>query len=107
MLLLLAYKGIPVNADFVSSTRHPKTDSIRMTVILLGVFDFDPAAGTVHASTQRPSASCMCHADSLALSLEVVQGIKRKGHRLPTPIQREKMPLILQGQDVVGIAQTG
>ncbi len=49
----------------------------------------------------------MCHADSLGLSLEVVQGIKRKGHRLPTPIQREKMPLILQGQDVVGIAQTG
>ena len=49
----------------------------------------------------------MCHADSLGLSLEVVQGVKRRGHRLPTPMQRKTMPLILQCQNIVGMAQTG
>lgn len=49
----------------------------------------------------------MQHADSLGLSVEVVRGIKRKGYRLPTPIQRKTMPLILQRQDVVGMARTG
>lgn len=47
------------------------------------------------------------YADSLGLSMEVVRGIKRKGYRLPTPIQRKTMPLILQRQDVVGMARTG
>lgn len=37
----------------------------------------------------------------------MLRGIKRKGYRLPTPIQRKTLPLILQGQDVVGMARTG
>ena len=37
----------------------------------------------------------------------VMKGIRRKGYRLPTPIQRKAMPFILQGQDVVGMARTG
>ncbi len=37
----------------------------------------------------------------------VLKGIRRKGYRLPTPIQRRAMPLILQGVDVVGMARTG
>ena len=49
----------------------------------------------------------MCHADSLNLSPEVLRGIKRKGYRLPTPIQRKTLPLIMQRQDVVGMARTG
>jgi ATP-dependent RNA helicase DDX54/DBP10 len=41
------------------------------------------------------------------LSEVVLKGIRRKGYRLPTPIQRRAMPLILQGVDVVGMARTG
>ena len=41
------------------------------------------------------------------MSPEVLRGIKRKGYRLPTPIQRKTLPLILQRQDVVGMARTG
>lgn len=37
----------------------------------------------------------------------MLRAIKRKGYRLPTPIQRKTMPLILQGLDVVGMARTG
>ncbi|KAB2040484.1 hypothetical protein ES319_D02G086400v1 [Gossypium barbadense] len=45
--------------------------------------------------------------ESLNLSPNVYRGIKRKGYRVPTPIQRKTMPLILAGNDVVAMARTG
>ncbi|XP_031473298.1 putative DEAD-box ATP-dependent RNA helicase 29 [Nymphaea colorata] len=45
--------------------------------------------------------------ESLSLSYNVFRGIKRKGYRVPTPIQRKTMPLILAGLDVVAMARTG
>ncbi|KAJ4966017.1 hypothetical protein NE237_017866 [Protea cynaroides] len=45
--------------------------------------------------------------ESLGLSSNVFGGIKRKGYRVPTPIQRKTMPLILSGADVVAMARTG
>jgi ATP-dependent RNA helicase DDX54/DBP10 len=45
--------------------------------------------------------------ESLGLSLNVFRGVKRKGYRIPTPIQRKAMPLILSGADVVAMARTG
>lgn len=45
--------------------------------------------------------------ESLGLSSNVFKGIKRKGYRVPTPIQRKTMPLILAGVDVVAMARTG
>ena len=46
-------------------------------------------------------------AETMGLSPEILRGIKRKGYRLPTPIQRRALPLALSGQDVVGMARTG
>ncbi len=43
----------------------------------------------------------------MGLSVITLRAIKRKGYRLPTPIQRKAMPLILQGLDVCGMARTG
>ncbi len=43
----------------------------------------------------------------MGLSAAILRGIKRKGYRLPTPIQRRALPLALSGQDVVGMARTG
>ncbi len=43
----------------------------------------------------------------MGFSPEVLRAIKRKGYRLPTPIQRRAMPMIMQGLDVVGMARTG
>lgn len=34
--------------------------------------------------------------DTLGLSERVLKAIRRKGYRLPTPIQRKTLPLILQ-----------
>ncbi|KAK6277226.1 PREDICTED: putative DEAD-box ATP-dependent RNA helicase 29 isoform X1 [Theobroma cacao] len=45
--------------------------------------------------------------ESLNLSPNVYRGIKRKGYKVPTPIQRKTMPLILAGNDVVAMARTG
>lgn len=45
--------------------------------------------------------------ESMGLSIPVLKAIKRKGFRLPTPIQRRAMPLILQGVDLIGMARTG
>ncbi|KAJ4700843.1 DEAD-box ATP-dependent RNA helicase 29 [Melia azedarach] len=45
--------------------------------------------------------------ESLNLILNVFRGIKRKGYKVPTPIQRKTMPLILAGADVVAMARTG
>ncbi|XP_018851376.2 putative DEAD-box ATP-dependent RNA helicase 29 isoform X1 [Juglans regia] len=45
--------------------------------------------------------------ESLGLSSNVFRAIKRKGYKVPTPIQRKTMPLILAGADVVAMARTG
>src|SRR5256714_9651600 len=45
--------------------------------------------------------------DTLGLSTEVLRAVHDAGYREPTPIQREAIPLILRGRDVIGLAQTG
>jgi ATP-dependent RNA helicase RhlE len=43
----------------------------------------------------------------LGLSNAMVDGVKAMGYTEPTPIQLRAIPLILDGQDVIGSAQTG
>ncbi|KAF3520913.1 hypothetical protein DY000_02062296 [Brassica cretica] len=45
--------------------------------------------------------------ESLNLGPNVYNAIKKKGYKVPTPIQRKTMPLILSGVDVVAMARTG
>ncbi|KAL2319449.1 hypothetical protein Fmac_028418 [Flemingia macrophylla] len=45
--------------------------------------------------------------ESLGLNPNVFKGVRRKGYKVPTPIQRKTMPLILSGSDVVAMARTG
>ena len=37
----------------------------------------------------------------------IVAGIKAAGYTTPTPIQQQAIPVVLEGRDVIGIAQTG
>ena len=39
--------------------------------------------------------------------MTLLKAITRKGFSVPTPIQRKSIPLIIDGQDVVGMARTG
>ncbi|MEO6388733.1 MAG: DEAD/DEAH box helicase [Croceibacterium sp.] len=44
---------------------------------------------------------------SLGLSQSVLQALELKGYTTPTPIQQQAIPYVLQGRDLLGIAQTG
>ena len=45
--------------------------------------------------------------DSLPLIPQLRRNVAAAGYETPTPIQRETIPLALQGRDVLGCAQTG
>ena len=44
---------------------------------------------------------------AMGLNASLLKAISRKGFSVPTPIQRKTIPLVLNGQDVVGMARTG
>ncbi len=45
--------------------------------------------------------------DALGLAPELLRAVEEEGYTEPTPVQREAIPLGLDGRDVVGSAQTG
>jgi len=45
--------------------------------------------------------------DSLNIIEPILKAVKEEGYTIPTPIQAESIPIILQGTDLLGSAQTG
>jgi ATP-dependent RNA helicase RhlE len=45
--------------------------------------------------------------EQLGLIKPVLQALKAEGYTTPTPIQQKAMPVVLEGKDVLGLAQTG
>src|SRR3954453_16635724 len=45
--------------------------------------------------------------DDFGLSPEILLAVGEQGYTIPTPIQEQAMPLVAQGRDVMGRAQTG
>ena len=45
--------------------------------------------------------------DSLGLSAALLRGVAEAGYTTPTPIQSKVIPVVLEGRDVLGGAQTG
>ncbi len=45
--------------------------------------------------------------ESLGLSSNIISSIKKLGYLKPFPIQEQSIPVIMQGKDLMGIAQTG
>ncbi|EAT38852.1 AAEL009285-PA [Aedes aegypti] len=44
---------------------------------------------------------------AMGLSMPILKAILKMGYKVPTPIQRKTIPLILEGRDVVAMAKTG
>jgi len=64
------------------------------------------AANKAAAKTSK-SAKKTGAFQSMGLNPALLKAITRKGFSVPTPIQRKTIPIILDGQDVVGMARTG
>ncbi len=45
--------------------------------------------------------------EELGLSKPILQALARRDYTTPTPIQAQAIPVVLEGRDVLGIAQTG
>jgi ATP-dependent RNA helicase RhlE len=45
--------------------------------------------------------------DTLGLSQATLDAVRDAGYRHPTPIQEQAIPLVLNGRDIMGLAQTG
>jgi len=45
--------------------------------------------------------------ESLGLRAELLRAVSENGYSVPTPIQQQAIPLILEGRDLMGGAQTG
>ena len=63
-------------------------------------------ADTPVASPAPPSPPSQSF-DTLGLSPVLLQAVVDAGYTEPTAIQREAIPLILSGRDIIGLAQTG
>ncbi|PWC10699.1 ATP-dependent RNA helicase RhlE [Brenneria roseae subsp. americana] len=45
--------------------------------------------------------------DSLGLSADILRAVEEQGYREPTPVQRQAIPVVLAGRDLMASAQTG
>ncbi|MEE3661803.1 ATP-dependent RNA helicase RhlE [Brenneria sp. g21c3] len=45
--------------------------------------------------------------DSLGLSADILRAVEEQGYREPTPVQRQAIPVVLAGRDLMACAQTG
>jgi len=45
--------------------------------------------------------------ESFNLNTKVMAGVRAQGYTIPTPIQLESIPPVMQGRDLIGLAQTG
>jgi ATP-dependent RNA helicase RhlE len=47
------------------------------------------------------------HFESLNIIEPILRSLKEEGYAIPTPIQAQAIPIVLQGTDLIGCAQTG
>ena len=45
--------------------------------------------------------------EDLAISSSIIKAVTEEGYTTPTPIQEQAIPIILEGRDIIGCAQTG
>ena len=92
------YQPISVmKANYNSSSEEEEDDT----------FDADEEIQAMIRRERKKKKSNGGGFQSLGLSYPVYKAIIKKGYKVPTPIQRKTLPLILEGRDVVAMARTG
>ena len=74
------------------------------------VKSYDPSnlvRNSVQASVEDKPYEAVNSFASFAISDSLKRNISARGYTVPTPIQDQTIPLILEGKDVIGIANTG
>lgn len=71
------------------------------------IADLQVSANRKSANSSGKGARKSGGFQSFGVNGNLLKAIARKGFTVPTPIQRKTIPLILDGQDVVGMARTG
>ena len=61
---------------------------------------------TLTAQSESP-AELLPRFDQFGLAAPILQALAEQGYQHPTPIQSQAIPVVLQGRDVMGAAQTG
>jgi superfamily II DNA/RNA helicase len=62
---------------------------------------------TPSASGVQPAAAAQVRFSDFGLSPDILRALTDQGYEHPTPIQAQAIPVVLQGRDVMGAAQTG
>ena len=62
-----------------------------------------PGSLAAHAATPAHKRGGF---QAMGLSKPVFSGVMRMGYKVPTPIQRATLPVVLSGRDVVAMART-
>ncbi|WUR12379.1 DEAD/DEAH box helicase [[Empedobacter] haloabium] len=62
---------------------------------------------TPSASGVQPAAPAQVRFSDFGLSADILRALTDQGYEYPTPIQAQAIPVVLQGRDVMGAAQTG
>jgi len=62
---------------------------------------------TPSASGAQPAAPAPVRFSDFGLSPDILRALTDQGYEHPTPIQAQAIPVVLQGRDVMGAAQTG
>ena len=117
---VLFHDGSSVSSDDDGQTQHPDRKARMLgpedMPDLEGDFSSDDAGfiAETQAASNRKTANIKGRSvkkgggfQAMGLSAILLKAITRKGFSVPTPIQRKTIPLVIDGQDVVGMARTG
>lgn len=86
---------------FMSETESTPTPSPAIAT------DAAPAAAAVPVAPPAPIAAPTVSFADFGLAPEIQRALTEQGYTHPTPIQEQAIPVVLQGRDVMGAAQTG
>uniref|UniRef100_A0A8C5LTS7 RNA helicase n=1 Tax=Leptobrachium leishanense TaxID=445787 RepID=A0A8C5LTS7_9ANUR len=95
--------------EFDVQAGMPEQDEVRLPVFPTADADsdmeIDSTRQMVRAQNKKKKKSGGFQ--SMGLGYPVFKGVMKKGYKVPTPIQRKVIPVILDGKDVVAMARTG